>query len=109
MRFHKLLITGAQGQLGLALQDEFVDHEVVAWGSADLDVSQLESVRKALKDIRPDIVINAAAFTHTSIAIRDALLAIAIPFIEVHISNTFGSLKKMIIFLVIYNVKRKTD
>lgn len=63
MRFHKLLITGAQGQLGLALQDEFVDHEVVAWGSADLDVSQLESVRKALKDIRPDIVINAAAFT----------------------------------------------
>ncbi len=63
MRFHKLLITGAQGQLGLALQDEFVDHEVVAWGVADLDISQLESVRKALKDVRPDIVINAAAFT----------------------------------------------
>ncbi len=63
MRFRKLLIAGAQGQLGLALQDEFVDHEVVAWGIADLDVSQLESVRKALKDIRPGIVINAAAFT----------------------------------------------
>lgn len=33
------------------------------------------------------IIINPAAFTHTSIAIRDALLAVSIPFIEVHISN----------------------
>ena len=33
------------------------------------------------------IIINPAAFTHTSVAIRDALLASAIPFIEVHLSN----------------------
>jgi len=33
------------------------------------------------------VIINPAAFTHTSVAIRDALLATAIPFIEVHISN----------------------
>jgi dTDP-4-dehydrorhamnose reductase len=63
MKFPKVFITGAQGQLGQALQAEFVDCEVIAWDIHDLDISQLEQVRKALNHIRPDIVINAAAFT----------------------------------------------
>ncbi len=36
------------------------------------------------------IIINPAAFTHTSVAMRDALLAVDIPFIEVHLSNVHG-------------------
>lgn len=36
------------------------------------------------------IIINPAAFTHTSIAIRDAISAVNIPFIEVHLSNVFS-------------------
>ena len=36
------------------------------------------------------IIINPGAFTHTSIAIRDAFLAVKIPFLEVHLSNVFA-------------------
>ena len=36
------------------------------------------------------IVFNPAAFTHTSVALRDALLAVEIPFVEVHLSNVYG-------------------
>jgi 3-dehydroquinate dehydratase-2 len=35
-------------------------------------------------------LVNAAAFTHTSLAVRDALLAVRVPFVEVHLSNIFG-------------------
>ena len=36
------------------------------------------------------IIINAAGYTHTSVAIRDALLAVSVPYVEVHISNIFA-------------------
>ena len=36
------------------------------------------------------IIINPAAFTHTSVALRDALLSVSIPFIEVHLSNVYA-------------------
>lgn len=39
-------------------------------------------------------VINAAAFTHTSLAVRDALLAVRVPFVEVHLSNVFAREKE---------------
>jgi len=49
----------------------------------------IETIHQAFKQI-DYIIINAAAFTHYSIAIRDALLAVSIPFIEVHLSNVFA-------------------
>lgn len=44
-------------------------------------------IHQAYEDKVDFIIINPAAFTHTSVAIRDALLATRIPFIEVHLSN----------------------
>jgi len=63
MRQNRILITGAQGQLGQALQRQYADHEVTAWDLEDLDITQFEEVKKALDQLRPHIVINAAAFT----------------------------------------------
>ncbi len=47
----------------------------------------VERIHEAQKEGVEFIIINPAAFTHTSVAIRDALLAVQIPFIEVHLSN----------------------
>jgi 3-dehydroquinate dehydratase-2 len=50
----------------------------------------VDRVQQARADGTQFIIINPAAFTHTSVALRDALAAVAIPFIEVHLSNVFA-------------------
>lgn len=54
------------------------------------EAALIERVQQSRTDKVDFIVINPAAFTHTSVALRDALAAVAIPFIEVHLSNVFA-------------------
>jgi len=48
----------------------------------------VNAIHNALSENTRFIIINPAAFTHTSVALRDALLGVKIPFIELHLSNT---------------------
>lgn len=50
----------------------------------------VDRIHQAGRDGTDFILINPAAFTHTSIALRDAISAVGIPFIEVHLSNVFA-------------------
>ena len=50
----------------------------------------VDAVQRAHGDGVRCIIVNPAAFTHTSVALRDALLAVDIPFIEVHLSNVYA-------------------
>lgn len=57
---------------------------------SNAEAELVERVQQSLADGTQFIIINPAAFTHTSVALRDALAAVAIPFIEVHLSNVYS-------------------
>ena len=59
----------------------------IATFQSNAEAPIIERIHAAKSDETAFIIINPAAFTHTSIALRDALAAVAIPFIEVHLSN----------------------
>lgn len=61
-------------------------HELNSFQS-NAEHALVDKIQAAKEDDVAFIIINPAAFTHTSVAIRDALSATAIPFIEVHLSN----------------------
>jgi len=71
-----------------ALQNKATElgHELEHFQS-NAEADLIERIHQAKKDSVGFIIINPAAFTHTSVALRDALAGVAIPFIEVHLSN----------------------
>ena len=54
------------------------------------EAALIERIHRAMDDGTDVIIMNPGAFTHTSIALRDALLGASKPFIEVHLSNVFA-------------------
>lgn len=70
----------------LAARAEAAGHEL-AWFQSNAEHELIARLQQARDDNTAFVLINPAAFTHTSVALRDALAAVAIPFIEVHLSN----------------------
>jgi 3-dehydroquinate dehydratase II len=70
-------LAGKQGHELIAAQSN-AEHELVAKVQATKD------------DGVAFVIVNPGAFTHTSIALRDAFLAVSVPFIEIHLSNVFA-------------------
>lgn len=64
-------------------------HELAAFQS-NAEHELIDRIHAAKTDGTQFIIINPGAFTHSSIALRDAFLGVAIPFIEIHISNVFA-------------------
>jgi 3-dehydroquinate dehydratase-2 len=65
---------------------EAAGHALATFQTND-EAALIERVQRARDDGTAFILINPAAWTHTSVAVRDALAAIDVPFIEVHLSN----------------------
>jgi len=70
----------------LKAQATAAGHEIDAFQS-DSEADLIKRIHQARVQPIAAILFNPAAFTHTSVALRDSLLAVQIPFIEVHLSN----------------------
>jgi 3-dehydroquinate dehydratase-2 len=78
--------TLADIEASLRSQASAAGHELVAYQS-DAEAELIKRIHAARDQGVAVILFNPAAFTHTSVALRDALLAVQIPFIELHLSN----------------------
>lgn len=68
---------------------EHLGHELDCFQS-NAEHELIDRVQQAATDGVDFIILNPGGFTHTSVALRDAFLAVQIPFIEIHLSNTFA-------------------
>ncbi|SFP61645.1 3-dehydroquinate dehydratase [Nitrosomonas cryotolerans] len=57
---------------------------------SNAEAELIQRVHESMSDGTDFIIINPAAYTHTSVALRDALAAVGLPFVEVHLSNVFS-------------------
>jgi 3-dehydroquinate dehydratase II len=64
-------------------------HELIA-AQSNAEHELIAKIHTAKRDGIGFVVINPGAFTHTSIALRDAFLSVNVPFIEIHLSNVFA-------------------
>ncbi|MES2606078.1 MAG: type II 3-dehydroquinate dehydratase [Pseudomonadota bacterium] len=82
--YGKLTLADIETRLKKLAADSGHNLEVM---QSNAEATLIDRIHQAKADGVKFILINPAAFTHTSVALRDALLAVSIPFIEVHLSN----------------------
>lgn len=73
------LVRDEAGRLGCTL----------SWSQSNHEGALLDAIQQ-LPGRADGLILNAGAYTHTSLALRDALLAVRVPFVEVHLSNLFA-------------------
>lgn len=78
--------TLAEIDAALTTQAQAAGHQLQSLQS-NAEHALVDRIQDARNDGTAFILINPAAFTHTSVALRDALAAVAIPFVEIHLSN----------------------
>lgn len=74
----KILLTGVNGQVGHALRPKLIQHEVIALSREQLDLTKIDEIRRVVREIKPDLIINPAAYTAVDKAESESELAYAI-------------------------------
>ncbi len=74
----KILLTGVNGQVGHALKTKLLQHEVIALLREQLDLTKSHDVKRIVREIKPDLIINPAAYTAVDKAESEPELAYAI-------------------------------
>ncbi len=81
----KILLTGVNGQVGHALKTKLLQHEVIALSREQLDLTKAHDIRRIVREIKPDLIINPAAYTAVDKAESEPELAHAINVIAAQI------------------------
>jgi len=74
----KILIIGSKGMLARAIIDQFVGHDLVLWDKEDIDITSQEQVKTKVLNLKPDLIINCAAFTKVDDCETNKDLAMAV-------------------------------
>ena len=74
----KILLTGINGQVGHALKKKLTEYEVIALSREQLDLTKHHDIRRIVRDVKPNLIINPAAYTAVDKAESEPELAVAI-------------------------------
>ena len=85
--YGSVTLDGINNSLAEKARQANIDLEAYQSNSEAELVTKIQSLATDKVDF---VIINPAAFTHTSVALRDALSAVKVPFVEVHLSNVFA-------------------